>query len=146
MPIKFSVSRPQPFVENLWKTLLRFGKLFRGRFFHRDSQSLRRRCCGKVENFSQVLQIKDLPTQRRETACGNVYCPFWLKPLYLSANSVDQLTDLVVENAIRFRQAVDLVNRVHNGRMMLAAKLASYLGKAVFRQALAKIHSNLPRH
>jgi hypothetical protein len=143
--MKFSVSRPQPFVENLWKTLAGFGKLSHGRFFHRDSQSLRQPYCGKVENFSQVLQIKDLPTLRRETACGNVYCPFWRKPLYLSANSVNQLTNLVVENAVGLCQAVDLVNRVHNGRVMLAAKLASYLGKAVFRQPFAKIHSNLPR-
>src|SRR5688500_17837250 len=113
MPIKFSVLRPQLFVENLWKTLLRFGKLVPDFLFHRDSQSLQQPCCGKVENSSQVLQIKDLPKQRLETACGNVYCPFWRKPLYLSANSVDQLTHLVVENTVRFCQAVNLVNRVH---------------------------------
>lgn len=93
MPIKFSVLRPQPFVENLWKTLLIFGKLFHGRFFHRDSQSLRLLYCGKVENSSQVLQTIGLPNQRRETACGKIYCPFNQNPfIYLQIVSISSLT------------------------------------------------------
>ena len=48
-----------------------------------------------------------------------------------------------MENAVFLNQRFDLVERVHHGCMMFAAKLTTYLRIAVSREAFAKIHRNL---
>lgn len=68
------------------------------------------------------------------------------KASVLTANTVDQSADRIVENAIFLHQSFDLVVRVHHGRVVLTAEFTSYLGIAVIRQSLAQVHSDLTRY
>ena len=59
------------------------------------------------------------------------------KASILTADAVNQATDSIVENTVFLHQGFYLLVRVHDGRVVFTAKLASDFRIAVIRQPLA---------
>ena len=60
------------------------------------------------------------------------------------AKIIDEFADRLVEIAVLLGESLDLIDRVHHCRVMLASELAADLWKTTLGQTFAEIHCNLP--
>ena len=65
------------------------------------------------------------------------------KPPLLAADTVNQAADRIVENAVFLYKRFNLVERVHNRRVVFSAELPADLRVAMVGQPLTQIHRYL---